>query len=66
MLGFESTEVYEQLIENLASVTEDLSQEEMVASVLKTGENAVATMALLDKANTTTYGHPEITSYNFV
>jgi len=64
MLGFESTEVYEQLIENLASVTEDLSQEEMVASVLKTGENAVATMALLDKANTTTFGHPEITEVN--
>lgn len=64
MLGFESNEVYGQLIDNLASVTEDLSLEEMVARVLKTGENAVATMALLDQANTTTFGHPEITGVN--
>lgn len=64
MLGFESIEVYDLLIENLASVTEELSLEDMIARVLKTGDNAVATMALLDKANTTTYGHPEITEVN--
>ena len=64
MLGFEKKEIYDQLIESLASVTESLSVEDMIAMVMKTGENAVATMALLDEANTTTYGHPEITEVN--
>ncbi len=31
---------------------------------MKAGETAVATMALLDEANTSTYGHPEITEVN--
>ena len=64
MLGFENKAVYDQLIESMASVTEDLSVDEMVAMVMKTGENAVATMAVLDEANTTTYGHPEISEVN--
>ena len=64
MLGFEKKEVYDQLIESMASVTEDLSVDDMVAMVMKTGENAVATMAVLDEANTSTYGHPEISKVN--
>lgn len=64
MLGFEKKEVYDQLIESMASVTDDLSVDDMVAMVMKTGENAVATMALLDEANTSTYGHPEISEVN--
>ena len=64
MLGFEKKEVYDQLIESMASVTEDLSVGDMVTMVMKTGENAVATMAVLDEANTTTYGHPEISEVN--
>jgi hydroxylamine reductase len=32
----------------------------MIGLVLKAGEVAVETMALLDEANTSTYGHPEI------
>jgi hydroxylamine reductase len=64
MLGFENKAVYDQLIESMASVTENLSVDDMVAMVMKTGENAVATMALLDEANTTTYGHPEISEVN--
>jgi hydroxylamine reductase len=32
--------------------------------VMKAGETAVSTMALLDEANTGTYGHPEITEVN--
>ncbi len=64
MLGFESKAVYDQLVESMASVTEDLSVDEMIAMVMKTGDNAVATMALLDEANTSTYGHPEISEVN--
>lgn len=60
MLGFEKTAVYETLIDTLASTTEDISVDDMIAMVMKTGENAVAVMALLDEANTSTYGHPEI------
>jgi len=52
------------LMEALNSTTEDLSVDEMVGLVLKAGEVSVNTMALLDKANTTTYGNPEITEVN--
>jgi len=64
MLGVEKKEIYAQLIEGLASTTETLSTDEMVAMVLKTGECAVSTMAALDEANTSAYGHPEITEVN--
>jgi len=36
----------------------------MVGMVLKAGEVGVTTMALLDAANTETYGHPELTKVN--
>ena len=36
----------------------------MVALTLETGEYGVKTMALLDKANTSSYGNPEITEVN--
>jgi hydroxylamine reductase len=61
MLGVEKKEIYAQLIDGLASTTETLSIDDMVAMVLKTGECAVSTMAALDEANTTAYGHPEMT-----
>ncbi|MBP8645670.1 MAG: hydroxylamine reductase [Syntrophobacteraceae bacterium] len=61
ILGFERDDIYDFLMEALASTTKDLSADEMIALVMKAGETAVNTMALLDEANTTTYGHPEIT-----
>ncbi len=61
VLGVEKDEVYDFMIEALASTTEDLSVDEMVALVLKAGECAVTTMAALDAANTSAYGNPEIT-----
>ncbi len=64
ILGYEKKEIYEFLMEALASTTKDLSVDEMIAMVLKAGEFAVTTMALLDEANTSTYGHPEITEVN--
>lgn len=46
----------------LAKITDDnLSAEELTALALKTGEYGVKVMALLDKANTSHYGQPEIT-----
>jgi hydroxylamine reductase len=64
MLGFEKAEVYEYMIDALASTTKDLTVDEMVGQVLKCGEVAVTAMALLDEANTSTYGNPEITKVN--
>ncbi|WP_184746894.1 hydroxylamine reductase [Spirochaeta isovalerica] len=64
VLGFEDPSIYNFIYEAMASTTMDLSVDEMVAIVMKCGETAVTTMALLDKANTETYGNPEITEVN--
>ncbi|MDP8247777.1 MAG: hydroxylamine reductase [Candidatus Tritonobacter lacicola] len=64
ILGSEKKEIWDFLSEALSSTTEDLSVDEMVALVMKTGETAVTTMALLDEANTSAYGNPEITEVN--
>jgi hydroxylamine reductase len=64
ILGFEKEEIYDFIMEALASTTKELSVDEMIALVMKAGETAVTTMALLDTANTSAYGHPEITQVN--
>jgi hydroxylamine reductase len=64
ILGFEKDDIYQFMMEALASTTRDLSVDEMVGLVMKCGETAVNTMALLDQANTSAYGHPEITEVN--
>lgn len=45
----------------LSDLLEKKSVDELVALTLETGKWGVAGMALLDTANTSTYGHPEIT-----
>ncbi len=64
VLGFRKPEIDDFMLEALASTTKNLSVDEMVGLVMKAGEVAVTTMALLDEANTSTYGHPEITEVN--
>jgi hydroxylamine reductase len=64
ILGFEKDDIYRFMMQALASTTRDLSVDEMVGLVMKCGETAVNTMALLDEANTSAYGHPEITEVN--
>ena len=64
VLGYEDEDIYAVISETLASTTKDLSVDEMVAVVMKTGEYGVNVMALLDKANTETYGNPELTEVN--
>ncbi|MBN2070293.1 MAG: hydroxylamine reductase [Candidatus Krumholzibacteriota bacterium] len=61
VLGHEDEKIYAFIMEALASTTMELSLDDMVAMVMKSGSMAVETMALLDKANSTTYGNPEIT-----
>ncbi|MBW1837881.1 MAG: hydroxylamine reductase [Deltaproteobacteria bacterium] len=64
ILGLEKDEIYTFIMEALASTTKELTVGEMVGLVLKAGEVAVTTMATLDEANTSAYGHPEITEVN--
>lgn len=53
------------IYEALASTLDNsLSADDLVALTLKTGEFGVKAMALLDEANTSKYGNPEITSVN--
>lgn len=64
-LGYEDPALYATLEDVLAEVSRtDIGAEELVALVLKTGEMGVVAMELLDRANTDTYGHPEITKVN--
>ena len=48
----------------LATEDESLSGEELTNLVFETGKHGVDVMALLDEANTSTFGNPEITEVN--
>ena len=65
VLGYTDDNVAEFMQEALAATTnDDLSVDEMIGLVMECGGKAVDTMALLDKANTESYGHPEPTEVN--
>ena len=64
-LGYDNEEIDAFMQETLAKLLDDsLSVEELIALTLKTGKVGVDGMALLDTANTETYGNPEITKVN--
>lgn len=64
-LGFEQNDIYAFMQRALVATTDDsLSADELTALVLETGKYGVEVMALLDKANTSSYGNPEITKVN--
>ncbi|MBF0312301.1 MAG: hydroxylamine reductase [Oligoflexia bacterium] len=64
VLNYTDNEIFKFMIKGMAATTKDLSADELVGLVMEAGKTAVTTMALLDKANTTTYGNPEITKVN--
>ncbi len=64
VLGVEDQSIFDYIIEGMASTTKELSVDEMVDKVMKAGEIAVTAMSVLDRANTDTYGNPEITEVN--
>lgn len=64
VLGYEKEDLYAFILDALASTTDELSVDEMTAWVLKCGEFGVTAMALLDEANTGSYGNPEISKVN--
>ncbi|MDO5332394.1 MAG: hydroxylamine reductase [bacterium] len=61
-LGYEDNDVY-AIIENAMAETAraDVGVDELFSLVLNVGEGGVKAMALLDQANTESYGNPEIT-----
>jgi hydroxylamine reductase len=65
VLGYENEEINTFMQSTLAKTLNDaLSVDELVGLTLETGKFGVDGMALLDKANTSTYGNPEITKVN--
>jgi len=64
-IGKEDKEIYSFIYEALAATLDDsLSVDDLFALTLKTGEYGVKVMALLDEANTSRFGNPEITEVN--
>jgi len=64
VLGYIDNDINQKILNLLADTAEDLTADELLAGVLACGELSVGVMALLDKANTETYGNPEITEVN--
>lgn len=64
-LGYSEEEIHAFMYRALKNMTVDhLSVDEWLELALQTGEYGVKVMALLDKANTERYGHPEMTAVN--
>lgn len=63
-LGLTDYEINEFLLHALSELATCQDADALTALVLQTGEYGVKGMALLDKANTSTYGNPEITEVN--
>lgn len=65
VLGYKDDEIYKFIEKGLiATVDDSLGVNELVPLVLECGSVGVNTMALLDKANTETYGNPQPTAVN--
>ncbi len=64
-LGMEDISIYSFIYKALSlTLDKNIDAASLVALTLETGEYGVKAMALLDKANTTKYGNPEITKVN--
>lgn len=65
VLDYKDDGIFAFIEKALASTLDDtLDASNLVALVLEAGKHGVDVMALLDKANTTTYGNPELTKVN--
>lgn len=61
VLGHEDQYIWDYFLQTMAALLQVKTVDELVEITLQTGEAAMKTMALLDTANTSTYGKPEIT-----
>ena len=65
VLGYKDEAIFEFMEKGLVSTTDDsLGIEALIGLVLECGQKGVSALALLDKANTETYGNPEPTVVN--
>lgn len=65
ILGYKDEGIYEFIEKGLVSITDDsMGAEALLGMVLECGQKGVSVLALLDKANTETYGNPEPTVVN--
>jgi hydroxylamine reductase len=64
-LGYSEDSLYAFMQKTLAQITDDsVSMEDLIALSMEVGKYGVLGMELLDTANTSTYGHPEVTKVN--
>ena len=64
-LGYRQEDIINFIMKALAVISNpDADQQTLLATVLETGKYGVDVMALLDKANTESYGNPELTKVN--
>ncbi|MFA6770134.1 MAG: hydroxylamine reductase [Bacteroidales bacterium] len=63
-LGYEEQGIFNFMEETLVMLLKPMTLDTMLDWVMSTGEHGVKVMALLDKANTETYGNPEISKVN--
>jgi len=65
ILGHKEESIFEFIEKGLVATTDDtFDAEALTGLVLECGQKGVAVLALLDKANTETYGNPEPTAVN--
>ncbi len=65
ILGYKDEEIFSFIHRALATILTDASVDELYNLVIETGNHGVKVMALLDKANTESYGDPEVTETNW-
>lgn len=64
-LGYKEDTLYAFMQKTLSQITDDtLTLDELIALSMEVGKYGVHGMELLDTANTSTYGHPEVTKVN--
>ena len=64
-LGYTEDSLYSFMQKTLAQITDDsVTMEDLIALSMEVGKYGVHGMELLDTANTSTYGHPEVTKVN--
>ncbi|MCX7881999.1 MAG: hydroxylamine reductase [Brevinematales bacterium] len=65
-LGFEDDGLAEFVEKALVTSREETEVSKLLSLVMETGQHGVKVMELLDRANTTTFGHPEPTHVSLV
>ena len=63
-LGYDDESINKFMQSTLAKLLDDMTVDDLIKLTLETGKVGVDVMALLDKANSETFGNPEITKVN--